>query len=152
MHTQMTIALLLICTLSAWYMTGVIWTVQWVHYALFALVGQDSWETYHAAHTQRMTGVVLLPMVLELGSAGLLALRPGTLAAQHGLLWAGFALAAGTWAATFFLSVPLHGTLGRGHDPDAIRRLVGTNWVRTALWTAHALVMLSVLWERQRPS
>lgn len=147
----MTTALLLVCTLSAWYMTGVIWTVQRVHYALFSRVGKDGWNTYHAAHTERMTRVVLLPMVLELGSAAWLALKPGAMAGRHALLWAGFALAAGTWAATFFLSVPLHGTLGRGFDKDAIGRLVGTNWVRTALWTAHALLMLGVLWERLGP-
>lgn len=147
----MTTALLLACTLSAWYMTGVIWTVQHVHYALFASVGSDHWETYHSGHTRRMTPVVLAAMVLELGGAGLLALHPGGLAPQHAWLWAGFALALGTWAATFFLSVPLHSRLGRGYDADTVRRLVDTNWVRTALWTGHSLVMLRVLWERLGP-
>lgn len=144
----MHIALLLACTLSAWYMTGVIWTVQRVHYVLFAKVGRDGWDKYHAAHTQRMTGIVLPAMTLELGSAAWLALAPGSFAAQHGWLWAGFALALGTWTATFFLSVPLHNVLGQGYNENALRRLVRTNWVRTVLWTAHALIMLRVLWER----
>lgn len=147
----MTTALLLTCTLASWYMTGVIWTVQHVHYALFAAVGPDNWDAYHAGHTRRMTPVVLIAMVLELAGAGLLALHPGGLAPQHALLRTGFALAAGTWAATFFLSVPLHSRLGRGFDDDALRQLVGTNWVRTALWTGHALVMLRIVWERLGP-
>ena len=123
------------------YLWGVIWTVQLVHYPLFARVGAADWAVYHAAHTRLMTLVVLPAMVTELGTAGLLALvRPPWLA--PGLLWAGFVLAALTWAVTFFVSVPLHDTLGRGFDPAAIARLVGTNWLRTAFWTAHALVLL----------
>ncbi len=58
-------------------MTGVIWTVQRVHYALFSQVGKDGWKTYPAGHTRRTTGVTLGPMIVELASAGWLALRPG---------------------------------------------------------------------------
>jgi hypothetical protein len=136
---------LLVCLSSALYMTGVIWTVQLVHYALFNLVGKAAWPAYHAAHTQRMTWVVLLPMVLELGTSGLLALSPpGGL--PRPLLVLGFLLTVGTWAVTFFVSVPLHGRLGEGWDEAAWRSLVGTNWARTALWTGHAAVMLTALW------
>lgn len=127
------------------YLWGVIWTVQLVHYPLFARVGLQSWGDYHAAHTRLMTLVVLPAMVTELGASGLLALaRPPWLA--PGLLWAGFALAALTWAVTFFVSVPLHDTLSRGFDAAAIARLVTTNWLRTAFWTGHALVLLVQVW------
>ena len=127
------------------YMWGVIWTVQLVHYPLFARVGPQNWADYHAAHTRLMTLVVLPAMVTELGTSGLLALaRPAWLA--PGLLWAGFALAVLTWAVTFFVSVPLHDTLGRGYDAAAIARLVATNWLRTAFWTGHALVLLAQVW------
>ena len=127
------------------YMWGVIWTVQLVHYPLFARVGVQNWEDYHTAHTRLMTLVVLPAMVTELGTSGLLALtRPSWLA--PGLLWAGFALAALTWAVTFFVSVPLHDALSRGFDAAVITRLVSTNWLRTALWTGHAVVLLVQVW------
>jgi len=127
------------------YMWGVIWTVQLVHYPLFARVGAQNWEDYHTFHTRLMTLVVLPAMVTELGTSGLLALtRPSWLA--PGLLWAGFALAALTWAVTFFVSVPLHDTLSRGFDAAVITRLVSTNWFRTALWTGHAVVLLVQVW------
>jgi len=147
----MIILLLLVCTLSAWYMTGVIWTVQRVHYALFSQVGKDGWKTYPAGHTRRMTGVTLGPMIVELASAGWLALRPGALAGQRTLLDAGFGFALSTWATTFFVSVPLHNCLSRGFDPNTIQGLVMTNWVRTAALTGHALIMFWALWERLRP-
>ena len=126
---------------STLYLWGVIWTIQVVHYPLFARVGADHWAGYHAAHTRLMTYIVLLAMVTELGTSGLLALsRPPWLSPR--LLWAGFACAVLTWAVTFFISVPLHDTLSRGFNRAAIHRLVLTNWLRTALWTAHALLLL----------
>ena len=127
------------------YLWGVIWTIQLVHYPLFARVGAAQWADYHSAHTRLMTSVVLPAMVTELGTSGLLALvRPAWLSPS--LLLAGFACAVLTWAVTFFVSVPLHDTLSRGFDPTAISRIVATNWLRTAFWTAHALLLLLQVW------
>ncbi len=127
------------------YLWGVIWTVQLVHYPLFARVGAAGWADYHVAHLRLMTLVVLPAMVTELGTSGLLALgRPAWLSVL--LLWLGFGLALGTWAVTFFVSVPLHDTLSRGFDTAAIARLGSTNWLRTAFWTAHALLLLFQVW------
>ncbi|MEM9735245.1 MAG: hypothetical protein AAF908_01395, partial [Pseudomonadota bacterium] len=44
------------------------------------------------------------------------------------------------WASTFFVQVPLHGKLERGHDATLVRRLVMTNWLRTFLWTARGVL------------
>ncbi len=126
-------------------MWGVIWTIQMAQYPLFARIGAAQWEDYHAIYTRSITVVVLPAMVTELGTAGLLALlRPAWL--SPALLWAGFACAALTWAVTFFVSVPLHDTLGRGFSTEAIGRLVATNWLRTLFWTAHALILLAQMW------
>ncbi|MGI4788782.1 MAG: hypothetical protein ACRYFS_08020 [Janthinobacterium lividum] len=127
------------------YLWGVIWTVQLVHYPLFARVGAAQWADYHAAHTRLMTLVVLPAMVTELGTSGLLALTsPAWLSPP--LLWAGFACAALTWAVTFFVSLPLHNMLSRSFDTQAIARLVATNWLRTMFWTGHALLLLVQVW------
>ena len=143
--------LLLACAGASLYMAGVIWTIQVVHYALFRQVGTAGWLAYHAAHTQRMTWVVLSPMVVELGTSSLLALAPPP-GVPRPLLLLGFALAALTWAVTFFVSVPLHALLSRGWDDVAGAALVRTNWARTALWTCHALVMLLALGCLLRPA
>lgn len=130
---------------AALYLWGVIWTIQVVHYPLFARVGADHWADYHAAHTRLITFVVLPAMVTELGTSGLLALsRPPWL--SPGLLWAGFGCAILTWAVTFLVSVPLHDTLARGFDLAAIHRIVLTNWLRTFFWTGHALLLLAQIW------
>ena len=127
------------------YLWGVIWTVQVVHYPLFARVGPAQWMDYHSAHTRLMTCIVLPAMVTELGTSGLLALaHPARL--SPGLLWVGFACAILTWAVTFFVSVPLHDTLSRGFDLAAIHRIIATNWLRTAFWTAHAVILLWQVW------
>ena len=127
------------------YMWGVIWTIQIAQYPLFARIGADQWSDYHAVYTRSITVVVLPAMVTELGTSGLLALgRPAWLSPT--LLWAGFACAALTWAVTFFVSVPLHDTLGRGFSADAWARLVATNWLRTLFWTAHAAILLVQVW------
>jgi hypothetical protein len=119
--------LFLLDVAAALYLWGVIWTVQIVHYPLFARVGAENWEEYHNAHLR------------------LLALtRPSWLSPP--LLWAGFACAVLTWAVTFFVSVPLHGTLSRSFDEAAIARLVATNWLRTVFWTAHVFVLLTQVW------
>ena len=132
------------------YLWGVIWTVQLALYPLFARVGAADWAGYHAGHARLITFVVLPAMVTELGTSGLLALlRPAWLSVP--LLWLGFALAMGTWTVTFFVSVPLHDTLSRGFDTAAIERLVSTNWLRTALWTAHALLLLFQVWRLLTP-
>ena len=127
------------------YMWGVIWTIQLAQYPLFARIGAVQWEDYHSVYTRSITFVVLPAMVTELGTSGLLALaRPAWLSPP--LLWAGFACALLTWAVTFFVSVPLHNTLGRGFSTDAIASLVATNWLRTLLWTAHAAILLVQIW------
>lgn len=57
----------------------------------------------------------------------------------------GLGLTGVTWLATAFVSVPQHDRLAVAFDHDAWRRLVVTNWVRTAAWTAHAALVLGVV-------
>ena len=135
------------------YLWGVIWTVQLAQYPLFARIGAASWGDYHAVYTRSITAVVLPAMVTELAASGLMALAASGLLAlvrpawlSPPLLWAGFACAALTWAVTFFVSVPLHDVLSRSFDPGALGRLVLTNWLRTALWTAHSVILLWQVW------
>ncbi|MBC8135690.1 MAG: hypothetical protein H8F28_07385 [Fibrella sp.] len=128
------------------YMAGVIWTVQLVHYFLFDKVGVDGWATYHRLHSQQMSLVVLLPMVLQLGTACVLASSPPNIPALPRWFWfLGAVCVVGTWTITFFVSVPLHAKLGSGFDMGACRALVQTNWLRTLLWTAQATLVIEAM-------
>jgi hypothetical protein len=125
---------------ATWFMVGLIWFVQVVHYPLFAGVGAPGWNAYSLQHQQRTTLVVGPAMLAELVcAAALLVLAP------RALTIAGAALLALLWASTFLVQVPLHARLGRGHDAAVMRKLVATNWVRTALWSARGGLALALI-------
>lgn len=126
------------------WMAGLIWLVQGVHYPLMAHVGAEAFPAYHALHVRWISPVVVPPMLIELaGAIWLTAARPAWMPA-----WAagvGLALVLVAWASTFALSVPAHEALSGGPDPAALRRLVVTNWVRTAAWTARVALLGALL-------
>jgi hypothetical protein len=126
------------------FMAGVIWFVQVVHYPLFRGVGEDGFRAYEALHTRRTTWVVLPPMVAELAlSIWLVLAAPAGAAAAA---WTGAALVAALWIATFTVQVPCHARLSQGFDERSWRRLVRSNWLRTAMWTARAALAVTLLW------
>lgn len=133
-------AWLLAAFAASWFMTGLIWFVQVVHYPLFGRVGADSFPDYHAGHTGRTAPVVIVPMAVELvaSMAIVVAPPPGT---GPVLAWTGLALAALTWASTALVQVPLHHRLAGGADPSTVGRLVATNRARVGFWTAHAAIV-----------
>ena len=139
----MTLRLLLLANLGlAAVLTGLIWTVQLVHYPGLALVGKAEFARYHAAHTARMGALVGPLMVLELLLAGWLAWA-GRAALPHGAGWWSLALVLGAWAVTFFISVPFHNRLAAGgYDYITIDGLTRTNWLRTGAWTLRLGLLL----------
>ena len=135
--------LLALQILSTCALFGLIWFVQIVHYPLHALVGQQEFPHYEAEHADR-TGYVAGPlMLLELSTAAAMLyprLRPPSVPAAQA--WLGVALVALLWLSTFAIQVPLHNQLHREHNRAAILRLIRTNWIRTALWTLRAILVL----------
>ena len=141
----MTLRLLLLLNFAAaTYLTGLIWTVQVVHYPSFGLVPKAAWPAFHKAHTRRMSVVVLAPMVLELALAAWLAWA-GRATLPDGAGWWSLALVGLVWAVTFFISVPFHNRLEQGFDYVAIDGLTRTNWLRTLAWTARAALLGGLL-------
>lgn len=136
--------LLLLHLVATVFMTGVIWFVQVVHYPLFARVDARAFRAYEERHTALTTFVVLPPMVAELGLSCWLLLRAP--ADAEPLAWAGAAMVAALWLSTFAVQVPCHARLSQGFDQRAWRTLVGSNWVRTALWSGRTVVALALLW------
>ncbi len=113
-------------------MTGLIWMVQVVQYPAFAGVGAAEFGAFHRHHC-RSIGVVVGPlMVLELSTAGCLALAGQPL--WFWRLMMGMLLV--IWLSTAFWQGPLHGRLSReGARPELVRALVNGNWLRTVFWT-----------------
>ena len=140
----MSVALLLAQTASTLFMTGVVWIVQTVHYPLFALVGRDGFREYAREHQRRITPVVAVAMPVEAVTAVLLLLATPA-GVQKGLLVLGAILLLPIWLSTALLQVPAHRRLSAGFDDHVASRLVETNWLRTALWSARSALILVVL-------
>ena len=127
--------LLIVNALATWYLIGLIWLVQAVHYPLLARVGTAEFAAYERAHVRRITPVVGPPMAVELATSALLALDPP---GAPGVLWwwLACALSLATWGITGLWAVPCHSRLEGGFDRAAHRALMAANLVRCLAWTA----------------
>jgi hypothetical protein len=118
-------------------MAGLIWFVQIVHYPLFNRVPAAGFAAYEREHVRRTGWVVGPIMGVEAITAVALALWPPS-GIPSGVPVVGVALLAVVWLSTLFLQVPEHRRLLAGPDGEAVRRLVGGNWIRTIAWTIRA--------------
>lgn len=123
--------LFLINTFASFFLTGLIWTVQLVHYPSFRFVNEENYPAFQYHHTHRIDKIVIPLMVAEITTS-------------FGLFWVdgyfslnaiGFYIVLLIWASTGIFSVPAHSKLEKGKNLSAINQLVNTNWIRTALWT-----------------
>ncbi len=135
---------LVLGAVATWAMVGLIWTVQLVHYPMLATWSARCPVDSVIDHQRRITWVVG-PLMATEGVTALVLLirRPDSMSALSA--WAAAALLGVALVSTVLVQVPLHQLLAERHDADAARRLVDTNWVRTAAWTARGLVLAAVL-------
>ncbi len=136
-------ALLLAQLATTLPLAGLIWTIQVVHYPLFARVGASGFAAYHAAHAQRITWLVAPLMLVELAAA-LAWLREPVARAPSWFAPAMAALVGVAWVTTACWSVPAHTHLEHAFDRGAYDQLVATNWARTAAWTLRAALLLGL--------
>lgn len=130
-------SLFLINTCSSFFMMGLIWFVQLVHYPSFHKFDPQSFPDFHNDHVFR-TGLVVVPvMLVELGSSLVLSFMESPVALLNRT---GLALVAAIWLSTFLLQAPTHRKLQQGYDKALIEKLVKSNWLRTVLWTVKALL------------
>jgi hypothetical protein len=138
------VALLVVHLAATACMCGLIWCVQVVHYALFDGVGAAGFVEYERRHQRAISWIVGPFMAVE----GVSALAIGVwLRDDVGLVLVGASLAllAVIHASTVALQVPAHGRLGAGYDAAVVLRLIRTNWIRTAGWTARTVIAGAML-------
>lgn len=138
--------LLLTQTAAAWFMCGLIWFVQVVHYPLMNKVGQDHWTRYEQLHQRQTTWVVAPVMLIEaLSCAGvlinMLTRGSGVDPEFSMIVWISSGLLLIVWGSTFALQVPAHQQLTKHFDTRTHRKLVNTNWVRTIAWTMRSVLL-----------
>lgn len=135
---------LVVGTVATWGMTGVIWTVQLVHYPTLGRLSVYEPSVAATDHQRRITWVVGPLMVAEgLTALWLLVDRPDTLGV--GSAWVAAALLAVALVTTAVVQVPQHSRLADGHDDEVVQSLIAGNWIRTIAWTARGLVLAVAL-------
>jgi len=126
--------------LLTWFMVGLIWIIQIVHYPLMAEVGRENFPRYSLLHNKKISWVVAPFMLLEGVTGGLLlmeGLRSPAFVVSLLLLLC-------IWGSTAFIQVPLHTLLGKGLSLEVHRRLVRSNWIRTVAWTLRGVILAGV--------
>lgn len=137
---------LLLCSI----LTGLIWTIQLVHYPGFALIGDAESKNYQQQHTRRIAWLVIPLMLAELCFSGLLVWQVWQQdnITQPLLYWLSTACVWLVWLITFFVFVPLHSELeAKGYTKPLTNMLVSWNWPRTLLWTLRMLLLAYLLWQ-----
>lgn len=138
------VVVLLVNAAATWFLTGLIWVVQVVHYPLFSSVDRSAYPAFAAAHGRLITPIVGPAMLVELVTAVLLvAQRPAALPVRWA--WIGAGLVAVIWLSTALVQVPLHAQLAQGYDARAHGWLVTSNWLRTVAWSIRSLLLLLAL-------
>lgn len=114
-----------------------IWLVQIIIYP-----GMRGWDKARFVHQHRdycrRIAFIVGPLMC---SQAALALYQA-IGAQNRTAIVQVLLIAVVWGVTIFVSMPLHGRLGRGYDARALTLLINTNWLRTVGWTLICLLDL----------
>lgn len=126
---------------STFYMIGLIWFVQLVHYPLHGSVGPEHFVIYQQRHMQWTSFAVGPAMLIEAGTAVALFFAPSSVFPS----WApmlGLILLAVVWGSTALFQVPFHNQLLSQFDAQAHHSLVWSNWIRTFGWSARGILIL----------
>lgn len=139
------IVLFLIHFASTWFMTGVIWIVQIVHYPLFRHVDAKEFKKYEASHTS-LIGFIVVPAMLFEITSGIYILFSDFLSGEQYLLFlVASILLLVIWLSTMLIQARQHRVLSSGYNLAIINSLVKYNWIRTIGWTLRAVILTFIL-------
>jgi hypothetical protein len=143
----MTNLLLLLAFAFTAFNTGLIWTIQLVHYPGFLRIDIAQHKDYHHFHVKAITPLVAFSMLGELVCSIWLIFRVGAEAPY--LVGSGAVLIMAIWIHTAAIAVPLHNRLSRNYSIRTTQQLIRANWCRTILWSLKTMIygflMLSLL-------
>ena len=129
---------------STWFMIGLIWIIQIVHYPLFSNVGSIYFITYHGNHKILISPLVGSVMIFELVSSVILLFQTPK-GVPNWTIVVSIILLSVIWISTLILQVPYHERLGSGFDKEIHDLLVKTNWIRTVCWSLRGVFVLLML-------
>jgi hypothetical protein len=130
-------ALIVVHSAATMFMVGLIWTIHYVHYPLFAYVGESTYVSFQAEHVARIGRLLFVPWLTE-GTTllGILALAflggrkdwrvPAVI---NGAAMAVVLMISGFWSA------PAHAKLADGFNKSVHDQLMTVNLIRTLAWS-----------------
>ena len=138
-------SILIINIFSAFFATGLIWTIQLVHYPSMRFVSRDKFELFHSFHQLRISIIAMPLMAIELITTIILFMH--NINNESSLIFKiNLIIVTLIWFSTFFIQVPLHQKLSKGKKTSLIDKLVLTNWFRTVLWTLRSILIIFFLY------
>ena len=129
--------LIVVHSAATMFMVGLIWTIHYVHYPLFAYVGESTYISFQAEHVARIGRLLFVPWLTEgITLLGILALAflggrkdwrvPAVI---NGAAMAVVLVISGFWSA------PAHAKLADGFDKSVHDQLMTVNLIRTLAWS-----------------
>lgn len=127
---------------SSFFLCGLIWTVQLVHYPAFHGFEKEDYQEWMSFHKSRISFIVVPVMLVELGTSILLSFGKTPYSALH---QTGLGIVVMIWLITFFKQVPLHEKLSAGYREELVQKLVSSNRWRTFLWSIKSILGIYML-------
>ena len=149
--------LLVIHLAATLFMVGLIWTIHYVHYPLFAYVGESTYASFQAEHVERVGKLLFVPWLTEgITLLGVLALAflGGHKALRIPAVINGAAMAV-VLVISGFWSAPTHAKFADGFDKSLHDQLMTVNLIRTLAWTACGICAVWIVlstWNADRTS
>ncbi|MCB1176195.1 MAG: hypothetical protein KDK36_01335 [Leptospiraceae bacterium] len=127
---------------SCFFMTGLIWLIQLIHYPAYKYIAEDYFSIYQNFHTKTITYIVFPLMSFE-SVSGFILIFLIPISSFFFLL--NFIGIISIWLVTGLLSVPAHNKLNSGKNFKVIKKLILSNWLRTIIWSIRSLFFIIFL-------
>jgi len=130
---------LLLHIFTTFFMTGLCWFVQIVHYPLFRMIPEKVFPSYEKKNIK--TGFITIPiMVTELLTGLYLLYNNQNLFFFLNIVFLGI-----IGLSTVIFQGPIHLKLRQNVSPELISRLIQTNWIRTISWTVRTCLLMYLM-------
>lgn len=126
---------------SAFFMMGLIWIIQVVHYPTFLFLSKKKFMRFTRWHQKRISWIVAPIMLIELISSVVLCFS----SLYFWFFYVNLGIVISNLLVTFIIQIPIHKKLNSKKDRKIIKWLIKSNWIRTSLWSLRAFLLLLIL-------
>ncbi len=131
--------ILLLHGFGTFFMCGLCWFVQLIHYPLFKQINLNDLSNYEWQNLR--TAIIAIPlMLLELVSGGILLWM-----SMNWIMVINMILFVLIGLSTAVFQAPYHLRLIHAPNPLLIDRLIQTNWIRTWAWTLRSVLVMYLM-------